>query len=1294
VAGEQIDKLTLLILVKSEEEVSATLNKVDAAAKATAASVEKVFGATGAAATAAANQGKQLEANMKRLGLDAKELDKQLGRNIGEHMRLPVLTKALQDTDKAFDEFQSGAKVVPDFLDRAGAAAAKANQGFTLLAAGTNLPGVEANMKRLGQNFKELQASSAASFTDGFKPLASGTIITGVEQNMKRLGKDFAELQQQSAADFTDGFKKLASGTKIPGLDQNMKRLASDFKELNKQGGTEALAAAQKAKRGYSLTTQGAKDAAAAVRVQTAASLAASETLSRELGGALVTVGGHFGRLGGVTTTFAQTLGRQTVRGTSEAVGGITALLTRTQRLRAENERYVSQFKSLVTLPIQQRAAEFQAAEAINAKNVAMIDAQASAAGMGLAVGGATIAIALAAVAGAGLIAVLKQIAEKGIEVSKAFDIVALRSGGKSLDDFRKQVFAISAQTGFSFEELAQAQGKALLKMGGDAQKAAQLLDVAGQTALAAFTSPERAVEHLGDLMRNYQLEIGRVKDASNALLILQRTAREDFDALAGGIGTVVPVARELGIQFDDLISSVAGMAASGLSAQQAIFGLRTDLANLTNPSSAISKEMRRLGVDISAAAFRAKGLVPVLREMDAALRKDGTSLAEFFGESRKSGPIFALLGDGGRKAAKALDEMRSGADQSAKSTKDLQTPMRQFRNLLVELDNAQSQFAATLTEEAVPALLAWGNALKDSIGFVKDMARQQPLLTKAIEGYLSAMIPAVAVTEFFSRTAEPAAKGFSRVIAGAREFFGLTSGAAAKPREIFSQLDAQVQVLIASGIKLGAAFGPALAKVRSDAFRAAEALQGFSDRARTQDFIKRMDDLRDSFGNATQFLLLLTLNVERSGKAQAIVTELTRNYARASEKTADDLAKAKAQLDAWTFALRVSGADISGLILGYERWRRAQDLIISGQKSEEAAFDRADAAIQSIAASSNLAAEKVLELQVALRGTFASLAKRNDLLSKKTSGTDPEGKESVQAIIDNQERIQRAYDDSKASVLEFNDVTSRTQLGALELQLSRAREAAEQFKDTMPALSIEMQKFADDFERIFVQPQRNGFAGGFKKGIDDFIKHAKDQFEVGKELAAEFADSFTSAIQNLLLSIGTGKAALRNFAVAVLQSIEQMIAKFLALKIAAGVLGFLFDGGGTATVHSSGTTVKDTGGVETYDVGGQRALDRGGVNSRPTAFVAPFRRGMTEAFVPLPGPNRGIPVEFRNGGRGGGGVGPVHITFNIESHSVDPRGADELIVKRLPMIIKGVAGAIEGRRESTLIAAIRGVGR
>ena len=198
-------------------------------------------------------------------------------------------------------------------------------------------------------------------------------------------------------------------------------------------------------------------------------------------------------------------------------------------------------------------------------------------------------------------------------------------------------------------------------------------------------------------------------------------------------------------------------------------------------------------------------------------------------------------------------------------------------------------------------------------------------------------------------------------------------------------------------------------------------------------------------------------------------------------------------------------------------------------------------------------------------------------------------------------------------------------------------------------------------------------FDAGFGDGIASAIDKATNKFQQGVDLANSFfntlGNSFATLFNDIVLGTKDASDAIKDFVKNFISGIVQAINQLIAFEIASSILrglGFASGAAGAAggapvpagekggvmpgnMLGSTGADVsrsnlKPMGGASYFAKGGvmagtmlaaasglpMRAYAKGGVTTEPQ--VAVFGEGPgAEAFVPLPGPNRGIPVEFQN---------------------------------------------------------------
>jgi TP901 family phage tail tape measure protein len=293
-------------------------------------------------------------------------------------------------------------------------------------------------------------------------------------------------------------------------------------------------------------------------------------------------------------------------------------------------------------------------------------------------------------------------------------------------------------------------------------------------------------------------------------------------------------------------------------------------------------------------------------------------------------------------------------------------------------------------------------------------------------------------------------------------------------------------------------------------------------------------------------------------------------------------------------------------------------------------------------------------------------------------------------------------------------------QLRVLEQAFSSGEISVAEYNRQLAVLRDSALAIRQDFESQIT------FAEAFSSSIDDLRAELSDVQKQAQSFAQDLTSGLSNAFEGLFNNIAEGKASLRDFGQTIVQVIQQAIARLFALKAASAFLNIFSGGAASGGGGGIGPGVDGAplglamGGVvpgrmKAAQVMGNEEASRwrqvgsalkagspvrsyamGGVATRPQ--VAVFGEGGgAEAFVPLPGPNRGIPVEFKRGQRPAQEAGTtvqqsVNLTLNVGS--LDPRTAADVVLAQMPQIQAAITQAISAGRDRALLGAVRGAVR
>ncbi len=200
--------------------------------------------------------------------------------------------------------------------------------------------------------------------------------------------------------------------------------------------------------------------------------------------------------------------------------------------------------------------------------------------------------------------------ATAGVIGLAAATIGAAVAGAKLAADFETSLAKIQGLVGVSTEKVAEFE-KAILKLGPAVGKGPQELadalffitsaGIRGSEALDILEQSAKAsTAGLGDLnavtdavtsaINAYGIENLSAAEAVNVLVGSVREGKLDAESLARVLGRVIPIASELGIEFNEVGAAIAAMSRTGLKAEEAVVALRGILNSLLKPTSETNK--------------------------------------------------------------------------------------------------------------------------------------------------------------------------------------------------------------------------------------------------------------------------------------------------------------------------------------------------------------------------------------------------------------------------------------------------------------------------------------------------------------------------------------------------------------------------------------------------------------------------------------------------------------------------------------------------------------------------------
>ena len=223
----------------------------------------------------------------------------------------------------------------------------------------------------------------------------------------------------------------------------------------------------------------------------------------------------------------------------------------------------------------------------------------------------------------------------------------------------------------------------------------------------------------------------------------------------------------------------------------------------------------------------------------------------------------------------------------------------------------------------------------------------------------------------------------------------------------------------------------------------------------------------------------------------------------------------------------------------------------------------------------------------------------------------------------------------------------------------------------------------------------------GFAETINTKVKDALNTYKTGVELAQSVSSTFTNTLSGLFndLVLGSKSAgeAFKDFIRGLIAGLVQAINQAIASKIVASILASIVPGGAPIAAASGGVVSGSMGTPKTFAKGGimagammagglpMHSYAEGGVARSPQVAIFGEGKG-AEAFVPLPGPNRGIPVEFKSMPTGGN----ITINYNPSIQALDGNSTKEVLLREARVIGDIIASEIATGSNRSLTDVVR----
>lgn len=271
---------------------------------------------------------------------------------------------------------------------------------------------------------------------------------------------------------------------------------------------------------------------------------------------------------------------------------------------------------------------------------------------------------------------------------------ISLRSG-KSFQDWTRDVRALSDAFGVSNTVVAEGVYQGLSNQVITAANKTEFLTNAMKLSIATAATFDDGVNILSSAINSYGLSTTESARISGVFFKTVELGRVRLSEMANDFGTIGPLAKKLGITFEETNAMISSLTRTGIRYNEVNTIISSIMNELIKPSKELTELFQSLGVSSGEAAIKTFGFAGFMRILSQQSDLGSEHLATLFNNVRALRGIIGTTGDGLSEFEKDLKALReNGVDDLAEGfnkiadtdAKKLQIELNKLKNFF-EID-------------------------------------------------------------------------------------------------------------------------------------------------------------------------------------------------------------------------------------------------------------------------------------------------------------------------------------------------------------------------------------------------------------------------------------------------------------------------------------------------------------------------------------------------------------------------------------------------------------------------------
>jgi TP901 family phage tail tape measure protein len=280
-------------------------------------------------------------------------------------------------------------------------------------------------------------------------------------------------------------------------------------------------------------------------------------------------------------------------------------------------------------------------------------------------------------------------------------------------------------------------------------------LDQAARLSVGGVTELSTATDGMTTVLNAFNLGIEESAAVADAFFAAQKEGKTTVAELSQNIGQVAPIAYNVGVSYQELMSQMAALTKQGISTAEASTYLKGTYTALMKPSETLANMFQNeLGYSLTRTEMQSRGFAQVMEDLNFLMEKYPDSVADMIPNVRGVTAAFALSGQGFEEYNRILNSVQNDTGELSSLNKAFgkqeETNAHQLKVKKAELREQTILLGQKLAPAVTMATSAMSYFVKTLMGAI-DFYKENKILINSITSAIIAYGVAVKISNISS---------------------------------------------------------------------------------------------------------------------------------------------------------------------------------------------------------------------------------------------------------------------------------------------------------------------------------------------------------------------------------------------------------------------------------------------------------------------------------------------------------------------------------------------------------------